>query len=152
MRTSVVRAALCSVLSSLMLVAAGLGGLAAVAQENKEKPAKARTRDAEAKKAKGPRGRLPAYYSQVVDQKQREAIYKIQEEYEPKIAALREQLDALTKQRDEKVAAVLTPEQLKKIAELQAAGKAKRAQPKPEEKKPAKEPPAKKPAGKAEEK
>jgi len=151
MRTSFTRVALCSVLSSLMLVATGLGGLAAVAQENKEKPAKTRTRDAEAKKAKGPRGRLPAYYSQVVDEKQREAIYKIHEEYEPKIAALREQLDALTKQRDEKVSAVLTPEQLKKVAELQAAAKAKRAQPKPEEKTPAKAP-VKKPAGTADQK
>ena len=152
MRTSSIRVALCSVLSSLMLVAAGLGGLAAVAQENEEKPAKARTRDAETKKAKGPRGRLPAFYSQVVDQKQREAIYKIQEEYEPKIAALQDQLNALTKQRDEKVSAVLTPEQQKKVAELQAAAKAKRAQPKPEGKKPAKQAPVKKPGGKAEEK
>ena len=43
-----------------------------------------------AKKAKKFRGRLPNYYRQVVDEKQREAIYKIQQEYAPKIAALAE--------------------------------------------------------------
>jgi hypothetical protein len=86
------------------------------------KPAAAK----EAKEANKPRGRLPNFYRDVVDQKQRETIYKIQEEYGPKIADLRAQLEALTKQRDEKIAAVLTPEQLKKIEDLRAAAKAKR--------------------------
>ena len=39
---------------------------------------------------------------------------------------LKAQLAALTKARDEKVAAVLTPEQRKKVEDLTAAAKAKR--------------------------
>jgi len=72
------------------------------------------------------RGRLPNYYRFVVDEKQREAIYKIQEEYAAKIDALKAQLAALTKERDAKVAAVLTPEQLKEVEQRAAEAKAKR--------------------------
>ena len=74
------------------------------------------------------RGRLPNYYAQVVDQKQREEIYRIQGEYASKIAELRAKLDALTQERDEKVAAVLSTDQLKKVEELREAAKAKRAE------------------------
>jgi len=77
-------------------------------------------------KAKKVRGRLPNYYRHVVDEKQRDTIYKIQEEYATKIAAVRAQLEAITKERDEKVAAVLTAEQLKEVAELKAAAEAAR--------------------------
>jgi hypothetical protein len=87
----------------------------------------AAAKPAVAKKAKPFRGRLPNYYGQVVNQKQRQAIYKVQREFAPKIAELQAQLEALKKQRDEKVAAVLTPQQLKKVEELNAAAKAKRA-------------------------
>jgi hypothetical protein len=73
------------------------------------------------------RGRLPNYYNRVVDQEQREKIYAIQREYAPKIDALKAQLAALVEERDEKVEAVLTPEQLKTVEELQAEAKAKRA-------------------------
>jgi len=72
------------------------------------------------------RGRLPAYYSQVVDQKQRKEIYAIQREYAPKIDALKAQLAALVADRNEKVDAVLTPEQLSKVEQLKAEAKAKR--------------------------
>ena len=91
---------------------------------------------AAAKKAKKFRGRLPNYYRQVVDQEQRAEIYKIQAQYAPKIADLRKQLEALTKQRDREVAAVLTPLQRKKIEALRAAATAKRSQKKPDKKKP----------------
>lgn len=73
------------------------------------------------------RGRLPAYYGRVVDGKQREQIYAIQREYAPKIDALKAQLAALTAERDEKVAAVLTPEQVQTVEKLKAEAKAKRA-------------------------
>ncbi len=83
--------------------------------------------DAEpAAKAKKFRGRLPNFYAQVVDRKQRQTIYAIQKEYSPKIEALRTQLAGVTKERNEKVAAVLTPQQRKKVEELQAAAKVKR--------------------------
>jgi len=81
--------------------------------------------EAPAKKglAKKLRGRLPAHYSQVVTQEQREAIYKIQEEYQPRIQALKDQLAALQKEQKEKIDAVLTPEQKQQVE--QAIDKAK---------------------------
>jgi hypothetical protein len=69
--------------------------------------------------------RLPAYYGSVVNEKQRENIYKIQEEYQPKIELLKKQLDALKKERDEKISAVLTEEQKKRVKEAAAKGKRK---------------------------
>jgi hypothetical protein len=67
-----------------------------------------------AKKSR-PRGRLPKYYATVVNEKQREDIYRIQEEYELKLKALQAQLDAMKKEKDQKIEAVLTPEQKKKL-------------------------------------
>ena len=49
-----------------------------------------------------------------------------------KISQLRRELDSITKERDEKIKALLTPEQNKKIDDLKAAAK------QPKEKKPAK--------------
>jgi hypothetical protein len=78
--------------------------------------------------------RLPPHYAAVVNEKQREEIYKIQEDYQPRIDVLQEQLKALKKERDEKISAVLTPEQRKKVAEAASkpkknAGEAKPAKP-----------------------
>ena len=73
------------------------------------------------------RGRLPAYYSRVVDEKQREKIYAIQREFAPKIDALKAQLAALTAERDTKVEAVLAPEQLKTVEKLKAEAKRDKA-------------------------
>jgi hypothetical protein len=80
--------------------------------------------------------RLPAYYNRVVSEKQRQAIYQIQREYHPRIEALKAQLAALTADRDHKIAAVLTPEQLRLVERYRAGAKARRAgqqaaQPKP---------------------
>ena len=86
-------------------------------------------------KRKESRGRLPAHYAPVVTEEQKEKIYKIQEEYKPKIDAARTQLDALVKEQKEKIAAVLTTDQKKKIEE--AAAKAKEKGEKPETEKPA---------------
>lgn len=74
-------------------------------------------------KSAKPRGRLPAYFSAVVTAELREKIYAVQAEYEPKISKLRQELDALTKDRDEKINALLSPEQKKKIEDLKAAAK-----------------------------
>jgi hypothetical protein len=71
--------------------------------------------------------RLPHYYGKVVTKEQKEKIYKVQEEYHPKIEALQTQLDALEKERDEKISAVLTPEQQKQVKDAEAAAKAARA-------------------------
>ena len=69
---------------------------------------------------------LPARYAQVVDEKQRAEIYKIQDEYQPKIDALQSQVNALKKERDEKISALLTPEQKKQIDAAAAKAKADR--------------------------
>ena len=90
-------------------------------------PAAAKPRKAAAKPRKKPGGRLPAYYNEVVDQQQREKIYAIQQECKPQIDALKAQLAALMKERDEKIAAVLTPEQKKKVEQLRQEAKARRA-------------------------
>jgi len=119
MRPTSTRIALWTTLVTLGIVLAYLAS--PTVGEDKAAAAK----PAAVKEVKTPR-RLPSFFKEVVDQKQRETIYKIQEEYGPKIADLRAQLEALTKQRDEKIAAVLTPEQLKKIEDLRAAAKAKR--------------------------
>jgi len=81
---------------------------------------------------------LPPYYSKVVNEEQKVKIHKIEEEYQPKIDALKSQLDALQKERDEKIAAVLTPEQQKQVEDAKAKAKADKAEKKAG--KPAKEP------------
>ena len=134
-RSARVLVGVCMALVPLAVVIAG--GLAAAqqsspaggrsARSSAETPAETPVpEDAKAKK-KEFRGRLPAYYSRVVDQEQREKIYAIQREYAPKIDALKAQLAALTAERDEKVVAELTPEQLQKIEQMKAEAKAKRA-------------------------
>jgi cell division protein ZapA (FtsZ GTPase activity inhibitor) len=96
--------------------------------------------------------RLPMYYAKVVNKEQREKILSIQKDFAAKIDPLRKQLDALTKDRDAEMAAVLTPEQQKQIDEMKAAAKKKTR----EGKKTAKDKPAagaveEKPAGKEKE-
>lgn len=81
-----------------------------------------------AEKSEGLRGRLPAYYGQVVDEKQREAIYAIQAEYAERIAELQVRLEALMAERNAKIEAVLTPAQRQKLDELKAAAQRKRAE------------------------
>ena len=96
------------------------------------------------KRVLGRRGRhLPPYYSQVVDEKQREEISKIQDEYEPKIEDLQKQIDALKKERDEKIAAVLTPEQKKQVEEARTKAKTNRKSKGSSPVKPAEETPVK---------
>jgi len=121
MRPASTRIALWTTLFSLAIALAYLASPAVVGQEKAAAP-----QPAAAKQANKPRGRLPSFYKELVDQKQREAIYKIQQEYAAKIADLQAQLEAVTTERDEKIAAVLTPEQHKKLEALRAAAKAKR--------------------------
>ena len=120
-------------LASLAIVMACLAGQ--TIGQDKEAAAK----PAAAKAVKKFRGRLPNYYKKVVDQKQRQTIYKIQVDYAAKMAEIQAQLKALIDERDEKVAGVLTPEQRKVVDELTAAAKAKRNQKKTAKKKPAAE-------------
>jgi Spy/CpxP family protein refolding chaperone len=102
--------------------------------------------DGPVKKAMAKRGRraLPAHYAHVVTDEQREKILKIQDEYDPQIAELKAKIKALTRERDDKITAVLTPEQKKQVEEAKA--KAKQKQSKPKAAKPAEDPPAVPPA------
>ena len=109
----------------------GLGPMLLTAVLCCPQPAVSQDAVAPAAKAQPPaakkfRGRLPNYYRQVVDEKQRAAIYDIQKGYAPKIEALRAQLEAMQKELDEKVAEVLTPEQRQKVDAARAAAEAKR--------------------------
>jgi hypothetical protein len=93
----------------------------AVAKVSDEKPAATKGK-AKAKSAP----RLPAHYKDVVSDEQKAKIFAIQKELGPKIAELRKQLASLTAEQTQKIEAVLTPEQLKKIEELKAAAKKQR--------------------------
>lgn len=90
-----------------------------------EQPATAAAVPKEAAK-KAFRGRLPAYYSKVVDSTQRQQIYEIQKEYASRISQLKAQLESLLGERDQQVTAVLTVEQREKVAQLRAEAQAKR--------------------------
>jgi Spy/CpxP family protein refolding chaperone len=85
--------------------------------------------DGAAQGAAAKRGRhvLPKHYAKVVTEAQRAKIYTIQDEYDPKIDALAAQLKALKAQREEKIKAVLTPEQQKEVDEAAAKAKKKSA-------------------------
>jgi DNA-directed RNA polymerase alpha subunit len=77
---------------------------------------------AEAKKAPAkPRGRLPAYFNQVVTPQQREQIYALQKPIIDKIDALEAQIKELQAQLEKESRGVLTADQIKKIDELAAA-------------------------------
>ena len=73
------------------------------------------------------KGKLPAYYADIVSGAQREQIYAIQEAHEKKIAALREQLDVAEKARDTEIEAVLDAQQKAKLATARAEAAAKKA-------------------------
>lgn len=86
----------------------------------------------EAKERTKPRGRLPAYYSEVVSPEQKEKIYDIQQKYFEQIQQLQEQMKELEQQREAEVTAVLTLEQKERVAQLMAAKKKRKpAEPSP---------------------
>jgi hypothetical protein len=91
-------------------------------------PAAKETKEKDAKEKGKSRGRLPPFYSKVVDKEQRAAIYKVQEQYSPQIEELAKQLEAIEDKRDAEIAALLTEEQRQKVAALIAEAKAKGAE------------------------
>jgi hypothetical protein len=97
------------------------------AQDNAEKPGAAGPAKAAAPaKAKRPSGRLPRYYNDVVTKEQREKILAIQQDYGAKIDPLRRQIEQLTRERDEKIERLLTPQQKQQIEKRKADAKAAR--------------------------
>lgn len=71
-------------------------------------------------------GRLPTYFAAVVSQKQREAIYKLQADYEAQLEKLQAQLDALMVDRDREIDAVLSDEQLAEVTKKREEAKKRR--------------------------
>ena len=108
-----------------VLVLGAVGAAVGVGEAQDAPAAKAKDAKQTKKRAK-PRGRLPAYYGKVVDNKQREQIYAIQKSHAAEIAKLQAQLKDLLAKRDAEVVAVLTTEQQAEVAKLVAAAKAKR--------------------------
>ena len=82
----------------------------------------------EARTAKKARGRLPAYFADIVTEEQRTAIYKIQEGYKKQIDDLEAQLAALREKEITEIEGVLDAEQKEKLkkARDEAAGKRKK--------------------------
>jgi hypothetical protein len=118
-----IRYLLAATLAIAFLLPAWIGPVAAQPKRDAaEAPGK------EAKKAPA-KGRLPAYYAQIVNEGQRQRIYQIQANYNPKIEALQAEIEALQTQRELEIRAVLSPEQQKRldarIAEAQAKREAK---------------------------
>lgn len=91
----------------------------------------------EAGKKEPAKGRLPPYFGDVVDDKEKQGIYDIQAAYEPKIEKLEAELEAVKAERDAKIEKLVGPAKMKKIDEAKAAAAAKREEKnkKPEEKK-----------------
>ena len=92
-----------------------------------ERPARAADARTEKTVPKGVGGRLPNYYKMVVDEQQRQEIYRIQAEYRTRIKELETRLKALKKERDQRIVNVLSPEQKKRVEEAAARAKEKRA-------------------------
>lgn len=116
-------------------VALALISSLAAAVDTKKAPSKTAAKKPAA--AKQPRGRLPAYYRQVVDDRQRDAIYavqakyradrdKIAEEIKKVTADLRKKLLELKEAQDQEVEAVLSEEQLAKVQKFRDEAAAKR--------------------------
>lgn len=111
-------------------LALALGLLSSPVLSQETDPAEKPAAEAPAEKKpapKKPRGRLPAYYAKVVTAAQREEIYSIQGQYQEQIDALMKQLAEIEAKRDAEVAAVLTPEQQKQVAEMVEEARQRRA-------------------------
>ena len=86
------------------------------AQEGKKDDAKKET----ATDDDAPKRRLPANYGKLnVTDKQRTAIFKVQDRYNSRIDKLEAEIESLKKERDAKCAEVLTEDQRTKLAESQ---------------------------------
>ena len=88
-----------------------------------------------AKKEKAVKGVLPPYFKDVVSEEQRGKIYEIQAKFRPQLEDLQAQLDALRKKQAEEIDAVLSKEQLDKVAAQRDAAAATKKKKKDESKK-----------------
>ena len=102
---------------ALAMVLAILGQASAYQHKDKDK-------DKDAGKKKDPvrlKGYLPRNYKKLgLTDKQVQAIYKVQGGYKDRIEELQATIKKLKQEQDDKVEAVLTPEQLKRLKEIRS--------------------------------
>ena len=108
-----------------MFAGLGLAYLPAQESAKKESTTKEAAADDASDDAKA-KGRLPAYFKEVVDSQQRDKIYDLQSDYAAKIAPLQEQIKKLVAERDSAVEKVLTAEQQSKLKKIRDEATAKR--------------------------
>lgn len=108
------------VAGSVIVLALSVALWSPISGQESKSPGKAKTARKEA------RGRLPAYYKDVVSPDQREKIYAIQEKYAEQIEEALARLEQVRKAQADEIEAVLSPEQKQKVAELKAAAGNKR--------------------------
>ena len=94
-----------------------------VGQDTKKGSGKAKTEVKETAKAKG---RLPAYFKDVVTEEQKDQIYTIQAKYEKQISDLQSQLEEVRSQQMAEIEKLLSADQKKKLADLRAEADAKK--------------------------
>src|SRR5262245_40007475 len=96
-------------LASTLII--GVASLSTIGQEAKKDKAKPAAKE----KAKG---RLPAYFKDVVTDEQRDQIYAIQAKYEKQISDLRSQLDAVQDKQMAEIEGLLSAEQKEKLKKV----------------------------------
>jgi hypothetical protein len=73
------------------------------------------------------KGRLPAYYADIVTDAQRQQIYAVQEKYAKTLTALQDQIDTIEKQRDAEIEGVLDAQQKARLKAVKADAVARKA-------------------------
>src|SRR6476619_2156686 len=106
-------------LASALVVAAV--SLNSIGQDAKKADSKAK---AGAKEK--PKGRLPAYYKDVVTDEQRDQIYAIQAKYETQLTDLQGKIDAVKAKQSAEIEGLLSAEQKEKLAKVVAEADAKK--------------------------
>ena len=117
-------------LASTLVVA--VVSLNSIGQETKKPDSKAKAGAKD--KAKG---RLPAYYKDVVTEEQRTQIYAIQAKYAKQLEDLQSQIDAVKAKQNGEIEGLLSAEQKEKLAKVKAEADAKKKADKKETAKPA---------------
>lgn len=108
---------LASLASSLVVAAMSLTSIGQEAKKSEKAKPTAK------QKAKG---RLPAYYKDVVTDQQRDQIYTIQAKYEKQLADLRAQIETVQSKQNEEIEALLSAEQKEKLAKVREEADAKK--------------------------
>ncbi|MBC7852211.1 MAG: hypothetical protein IAF94_02150 [Pirellulaceae bacterium] len=110
---------LATLASTLVVTAVSLNSIGQDARKADNNKAKAGAKN----KAKG---RLPAYYREVVTDEQRDQVYAIQAKYEKQLGDLQSQLESVRAKQNEEIDALLSAEQKEKLAKLREEADAKR--------------------------